>query len=107
MLNKSLRIACAIVVATTALIAIPVAQVQSQGPVAIDSGQISGALTGPNHDISVYKGIPYVAPPVGDLRWREPQPAAKWTGLREVTTFSPIPPQRTSPQPQNENSLHL
>src|SRR5438477_2292841 len=83
------------------------AQIQKQAPIAIDSGRISGALTGPANDISVFKGIPYVAPPVGDLRWKRPQPVAPWTGVRDATKFSPIPPQRESPQPQNEDSLYL
>jgi para-nitrobenzyl esterase len=85
----------------------PSAQIHSAGPVTIDTGQLTGALAGVNHDISVYKGIPYVAPPVGDRRWRAPEPAAKWTGVRDATTFSPIPPQRESPQPQNEDALYL
>ena len=35
-----------------------------------------------------FKGIPYAAPPVGDLRWRAPQPAKPWEGVRAATTFS-------------------
>jgi para-nitrobenzyl esterase len=34
-----------------------------------------------------YKGIPFAAPPVGNLRWRPPQPAARWTGVRQATEF--------------------
>ena len=37
--------------------------------------------------LSVFRGIPYAAPPVGDLRWRAPQPAAKWEGVRKATEF--------------------
>ena len=91
MTRRSLRVVYALGVITTCLTLAPKAQVQSQSPVAIDTGQITGALTGPNHDISVYKGIPYVTAPVGDRRWREPQPVAKWAGVREATSFSPIP----------------
>jgi para-nitrobenzyl esterase len=107
MTRRSLRVVYALGVITTCLTLAPKAQVQSQGPVAIDTGQITGALTGPNHDISVYKGIPYVTAPVGDRRWREPQPVAKWAAVREATSFSPIPPQRQSPQQQSEDSLYL
>jgi para-nitrobenzyl esterase len=39
--------------------------------------------------IRVYRGIPYAAPPVGDLRWRNPQPPARWSGVRDATKFGP------------------
>ena len=41
-----------------------------------------------------FKGIPYAAPPVGDLRWREPQPAANWQGIRKADHFSHKPMQK-------------
>ncbi len=43
--------------------------------------------------VHVFKGIPFAAPPVGDLRWRPPQPALPWTGVRSCTEFSPACPQ--------------
>ena len=49
--------------------------------VSIDSGALLGT-TGAGADIRVFKGIPYAAPPVGELRWRPPQPAAQWPGVR-------------------------
>jgi para-nitrobenzyl esterase len=49
-----------------------------------------GVLQGTKEDgLSVYKGIPFAAPPVGDLRWRAPQPAAKWEGVRPADKFAP------------------
>ena len=47
-----------------------------------ENGRVRG-VAGVNARITVYKGIPYAAPPVGDLRWRAPQPAADWEGVRE------------------------
>ncbi|HWE52738.1 MAG TPA: carboxylesterase/lipase family protein [Bryobacteraceae bacterium] len=87
--------------------ALAAGQVQSQGPVRIDTGRVSGALGGSSNTISVYKGIPFVAPPVGELRWKAPQPAKDWAGVFEATKFSPIPPQRQSADPQSEDSLYL
>lgn len=43
-----------------------------------------GAVSGIDADgVTAFKGIPFAAPPVGPLRWREPQPASTWTGLRD------------------------
>ena len=52
----------------------------------------TGALAVPEPDSSgvrAYKGIPYAAPPVGALRWRAPEPPARWTGLRPTHAFGP------------------
>ncbi len=52
----------------------------------IDQGKLQGTM---EQGLAVYRGIPFAAPPVGDLRWRPPQPAAKWDGLRGAGTFAP------------------
>ncbi len=44
--------------------------------------------------IRAFKGIPFAAPPIGDLRWREPQPAKNWSGVRKANTFGPRAMQR-------------
>ncbi|HTV05105.1 MAG TPA: carboxylesterase family protein [Acidobacteriaceae bacterium] len=53
-----------------------------------DKGKVKGFYT---HDRQVreFEGIPFAAPPVGDLRWQPPQPAAKWKGVRDATRFGP------------------
>jgi para-nitrobenzyl esterase len=51
-----------------------------------ESGPISGVR---ENGLSVYKGIPFAAPPVGDLRWRAPVHAAPWTGTRKTDRFAP------------------
>jgi para-nitrobenzyl esterase len=52
--------------------------------VSIDTGRIQGSA---DAGVISFKGIPFAAPPVGKLRWRPPQPAAKWSGVRQVTQF--------------------
>ena len=46
-----------------------------------------GAVAGVDGAIQYWKGIPYAAPPVGALRWRPPQPAKPWVGVRDATQF--------------------
>ena len=61
-----------------------------------DAGYVSGTVLGePDKQINVYRGIPYASPPIGDLRWKLPQPVAPWSGIRECTvcgTMAPQPP---------------
>jgi para-nitrobenzyl esterase len=56
-----------------------------------ENGQVSGIKSG---DIAIYKGIPFAAPPVGDLRWKAPQPVKNWTGVLKCDKFSASPMQR-------------
>jgi para-nitrobenzyl esterase len=60
--------------------------------VQIDSGMIEGK-TAAEPGIRAFLGIPFAAPPVGDLRWKAPQPVAPWTGVRQATAFGPRPMQ--------------
>ena len=79
-------------------------------PVVTESGALQGEAAGP---LTVYRGVPFAAPPVGDLRWREPQPVRPWKGVRAATTFAPACMQtgvsmagETPPQ-ISENCLYL
>ncbi len=60
----------------------------------IDSGGVRG-FAGTNARITVFKGIPYAAPPVGQLRWRAPQPVKPWEGVRDCYEYGPIAMQTT------------
>src|SRR5260370_489500 len=51
----------------------------------------------PEDGVRSFKGIPFGQPPVGDLRWREPQPVKNWSGVRKAGQFGPRCMQRTSP----------
>ena len=55
-------------------------------PVRTQGGLVQGAT---EDGLAVYKGIPFAAPPIGDLRWRAPQPPPSWTGVRDATKFAP------------------
>src|ERR1017187_3019909 len=59
---------------------------QTPAPIKVEGGSIQGT---PEEGLTVYRGVPFAAPPVGDLRWRAPQPAAKWAGVKEATKFGP------------------
>ncbi|BDH55638.1 carboxylesterase/lipase family protein [Tsukamurella sp. PLM1] len=62
-----------------------------EGPrVRIDAGELRGLDQGTVH---AFRGIPYAQPPVGPLRYRAPQPVARWDGVREATAFSAAAPQ--------------
>ena len=65
------------------------------------NGAVRGTSSGP---VNEYLGIPYAAPPVGALRWRPPQPAASWAGVRAATQFAPHCPQLASPFGQASTS---
>src|SRR5579859_1123232 len=62
------------------------ADVAAAQQVRTEAGTVEGST---NHDgkVQIFKGIPYAAPPVGALRWKEPQPVAKWEGVRKATEF--------------------
>ncbi|MGO9337237.1 MAG: carboxylesterase family protein [Terracidiphilus sp.] len=57
--------------------------------------------------LTVYRGIPFAAPPVGDLRWRPPQPAAKWQGVRPADKFAPQCVQSIPGITTSEDCLYL
>src|SRR4030042_1665548 len=53
-------------------------------PVRVEGGLLSGVAA---DGVVAYKGIPYAAPPVGDLRWRAPQPVAPWADVRVADAY--------------------
>jgi para-nitrobenzyl esterase len=76
-------------------------------PVKVDQGLLEGTV---EDGLSVYRGIPFAAPPVGDLRWRAPQPATKWSGVRKADKFGPQCVQGgadPSAGPMSEDCLYL
>lgn len=82
-----------------------------------ENGTVSGYKSG---ELSIFKGIPFAAPPVGDLRWKAPQPVKNWTGVLKCESFSASPMQRnpvpfmmwteefiTPPEKLSEDCLYL
>jgi para-nitrobenzyl esterase len=64
------------------------ASAAESGPIArVTGGQVRGAIL--EKGGAVFKGIPYAAPPVGELRWREPMPVSSWASIRDATAFGP------------------
>jgi para-nitrobenzyl esterase len=71
-------------------------------PVKTQSGLVSG-VTLPS-GVRAFKGIPFAAPPVGELRWTLPQPVARWEGVRKADAFSNVCVQPSQPnRPPNKN----
>jgi para-nitrobenzyl esterase len=66
----------------------------------IDSGTLVGES---NAKVNTFRGIPFAQPPVGELRWKAPQPVAKWQGERAATEFSKPCPQPTNPDGKTPN----
>ena len=58
---------------------------RAQDVVKIQTGKIKGVAA---EGLMAFKGIPFAAPPVGDLRWRAPQPPAKWSGVRSAAEYA-------------------
>lgn len=71
----------------------------------VEQGVIEGVM---DNDLRVFKGVPFAAPPVGDLRWKAPQPAEKWSGVKLATKFAPAPMQGGEPSSgKSEDCLYL
>ncbi|HXC56998.1 MAG TPA: carboxylesterase family protein [Rhizomicrobium sp.] len=99
---RALILAAALLVAAPALAAPQITVVQ---------GTLSGTT---DNGVDSYKDIPYAAPPVGDLRWRAPQPEPNWTTPRDASAFGPACPQHVTEGlvaranlPQSEDCLSL
>jgi para-nitrobenzyl esterase len=90
MRHAGLGLAACGLAATIAACAPPPASgpVPAPAPVQLDSWLLAG-VPGRDASLRVFKGVPYAAPPIFDLRWRSPQPPAKWTGVRQADRFAP------------------
>jgi len=64
------------------------AQPKTAGQVKVTGGVIQGVV---EDGMMIFKGIPFAAPPVGELRWKAPQPVIPWEGVRNADKFGPSP----------------
>jgi para-nitrobenzyl esterase len=98
----------AVAVCAAFLVGNPDALISSQAPscdTTTASGDVQGLLRG---GTCTYLGIPYAAPPTGNLRWRPPQPRAAWTTTLSATVAPPVCPNINQGPPQgNEDCLRL
>src|SRR5688500_3664157 len=69
------------------------AQDEFKNQVKLPMGIVEGVTD--KNGIRSFKGIPFAAPPVGDLRWKAPAPLRPWPGVKKCTAFGPSPMQAT------------
>jgi para-nitrobenzyl esterase len=81
-MRKSLN-AIILVMAIFAIAPFAVSQIKTAK---VTGGEVQGVVV---DGIAMFKGIPFAAPPVGELRWKAPQPVKPWTGIRKADTFGP------------------
>ena len=80
--------------------------VTAANEVTVAGGKLQGT-TNQDHTVRMFKGIPFAAAPVGALRWKAPQSAAKWDGVKETTKFAPACFQGGRGSAQSEACLYL
>lgn len=78
---------------------------QQPEPVKTKNGLVQGII---EEGLTVYKGIPFAAPPIGDLRWKAPQPVQNWDGIKQTIKYAPAPMQGGNPPSgKSEDCLYL
>ena len=94
-----------LLIACFALLSQGICFAQQPSPVKVAEGLVQGTF---EDGLTVYKGVPFAAPPLGELRWKAPQPAIKWEGVKQTTKFAPAPMQGGNPPSgKSEDCLYL
>ncbi|MDB5683538.1 MAG: hypothetical protein JWM75_1236 [Sphingomonas bacterium] len=78
-----------IALAAAVLAAAPAAHAALTKPVKTQTGLVAGA-PGKKPGVTVFKGIPFAAAPIGNLRWKAPQPAKRWSGVRQANAYGKV-----------------
>ena len=87
-----------------AIVAVPWMSLAANTTVSVEQGQLQGTK---EEGLTVFRGVPFATPPVGELRWRPPQPVAKWEGLRPADKFAPQCVQSIQAPAMSEDCLYL
>jgi para-nitrobenzyl esterase len=96
-----------LIAAAAVVLALTATSAEAADTAKVAQGALHGAVTG---SVASFKAIPFAAPPVGDLRWRPPQPAIPWTGVHDATAYGPMCMQMRQATPdvkQSEDCLTL
>jgi para-nitrobenzyl esterase len=80
---------CLLTIACVTLCATSVSGAPQLVTIHTPQGPVTGQTEGEANDVTVFKGIPFAAPPVGPLRWKSPAPASNWTEPRNATYYRP------------------
>jgi len=94
-----MRLVRLLLVALSAGLGIPAAADPASAPVQTENGLVQGTTLASG--VHVFKGIPYAAPPVGELRWRAPEPVSSWQGIRNADKFGNVCMQSTPAAPSD------
>jgi len=103
MIDKDLRIALAVAILCTASVSPAAAAIQR---VNVVGGTLEGRI---DDGVASFKGVPFAAPPIGELRWRAPQAVIPWSGLKRAEAFAPpcAQPQHDGIPDSSEDCLYL
>src|ERR1700692_2046737 len=74
------------VITVVAAVLFGVGSLGAQVQVRTEAGLVAGSKSADGKGM-IFKGVPFAAPPVGELRWKEPQPVSPWKGVRKATEF--------------------
>ena len=74
------------------------------GQVETKQGIVQGTV---EDGLAIFKGVPFAQPPVDDLRWKAPLPVTSWEGVKEATSFAPMPMQGNDSNGKSEDCLYL
>lgn len=88
-----------------AILSFAISYSQLSTTIKVHEGKLQGTT---ENGLTVFKGVPFAAPPIGDLRWHSPMPPAKWEGIRQANSFAPAPIQGGNPPAgKSEDCLYL